>query len=164
MTSTYTNSFDPTTVTHLADILVDAHRAAPEDLAEIIADAEWHGTPDNAEDQAVGHYIANHLNIANPGRRHLVWVQHHTVTVLDLITNVVLAESELTGGIADLADLIGEGDEEFAHLHQPEELEMARMTPTDREELAERMAFPVARSGAHDFLPAITALRESITA
>lgn len=163
MTS-FADTFDTTTVKHLADILADAHRATPEALAEIIEDADWHGTPDTADDQAVGHYVANHLNVANPNRPHLVWVQHHTITVMDLISRAVLAQAEMTGGLADLADLIVEGDPVFAHLHNPAALEIARMTPAERADLADDDFAEFTTDDDPDFFPAITALYESIAA
>jgi hypothetical protein len=100
----------------LADILTDARRQSREALADIIRDAEWQGIADDDANTAVGNYIAMHILIA--GHPHVtVWVQHHTVTVLDTITREILARGELGGGAADLHDLITEGDDEFADLH-----------------------------------------------
>lgn len=108
----------------LTDILADAARATPENLAEIIDDAQWHGTG-NDDDTAVGHYLAHHVTLATH-RPVTVWLSYHTVIVLDLVTDAVLARGEITGGAADLHDLITEGNETFAHLHNTIAMEVAQ--------------------------------------
>lgn len=146
------DTFDPTTTKHLADILADAARTTPEHLADLIDEAQWHGSHDDAEDHAVGHYIAGQI-LAATGRRVTVWVHHHDVLVLDLFDRTALARDTLTGGAAELADLIGERADGFEHLHD-----------TTAAEIAHERADGVAADDDPHFFVAITALYESIAA
>lgn len=164
MNSTATTTFNPYTMRALDDIIRDAHRMTPEELADIIRDARWHGTPTEPAETAVGNYLAEHLLLARVALAVTVWVQHHTATVLCTRTRRVLARAEITGGLAELRDLIDENADGFADLHDPTETVPEPLGAADHAELAATATLDDLFTTDDDpeFFDYITAMAESI--
>lgn len=124
-----------TTVIAFEALLAELAKHTPEHLATLVEDTDSYGRPDDDAATAVGNYIALRLLIAT-SRPMDVWVQYHNVIVIDMRTREILARGEMTGGLADLHDLITEENPEFVHLHDAAGVDAARSGAADRAEEA----------------------------
>jgi len=151
------------TAAALAALLDSLAADTPAHLSTLIEDTDSYGTGDDDGDTAVGNYLALRLLIGGVPAQ--VLVQYHTVTAVDLHTRAVLARGEMTGGLAELRDLIEEEDTEFAHLHQAGAVEASRGGAADRaEEAATGPIWERADTDDADFFDLITGMWDGVNA
>lgn len=154
----------------LADIVADANRLSPEELADHIREFELHGTPDDLEDTPAGNYVVHQALAAGLAPALYAIVMGDRLTLVNSRTRHVLGEVSITGTLYDLECLVAE-DRDGAQnpveyggfddlVIDPNDPELMILHPADRADLeAETDPFGgFTTDDDPDFFHAITAM------